>query len=110
MGLVHDYLLVMRGAERTFAAIAAFWPQAPVYTLLYDEEATQRRFVGHPVHTSPIQRLPLRQPRFRALLPVLPVAVQHLPTARHDIVISSSSAFAHGVSVSPAATHISYCH
>ena len=36
VGLVHDYLLVMRGAERTFAAIAECWPDAPIYTLLYD--------------------------------------------------------------------------
>lgn len=36
VGLGHDYLLVMRGAERTFEAIAALWPEAPVYTLLYD--------------------------------------------------------------------------
>ena len=36
VGLVHDYLLVKRGAERTFCEIAACWPGAPVYTLLYD--------------------------------------------------------------------------
>jgi glycosyltransferase involved in cell wall biosynthesis len=110
VGLVHDYLLVMRGAERTFAAIAECWPLAPVYTLLYDEEATERRFAGHQVHTSPLQRLPLRQPGFRALMPLLPVAVRQLAIADHDIVISSSSAFAHGVRVKAAATHICYCH
>ena len=35
IGLVHDYLLVMRGAERCFAAMADIYPEAPLYTLLY---------------------------------------------------------------------------
>ena len=36
--LVHDYLLVLRGAERTFAEIADCWADAPIYTLLHDRE------------------------------------------------------------------------
>ena len=40
--LVHDYLLVMRGAERTFAAMADAWPEAPIYTLLYDRDGIER--------------------------------------------------------------------
>ena len=49
-------LLVMRGAERTFAAMADLWPNAPIYTLLYDERGTRRTFAEHPVHTSYLQR------------------------------------------------------
>ena len=44
VGLVHDYLLEMRGAERTFAEIAHCWPDAPIYTLLYDPAGTGHRF------------------------------------------------------------------
>lgn len=110
MALVHDYLLVMRGAERTFATIAGRWPEAPIFTLLYDERRTEGRFAGHPLHTSVLQRLPVRQHGFRALLPVFPAAVGRLATDRYDVVVSSSSAFAHGVSVMPGATHICYCH
>ena len=50
--LVHDYLLVMRGGERTFAAIADIWPDAPIATLLYDEAGTHRLFAGRRVTTS----------------------------------------------------------
>ena len=46
LALVHDYLLVLRGAERTFAAMADVWPEAPIVTLLYDEEGTDGRFAG----------------------------------------------------------------
>jgi glycosyltransferase involved in cell wall biosynthesis len=110
VALVHDYLLVMRGAERTFAAIADCFPDAPIYTLLYDRDATDDRFAERSVHTSYLQRLGIRQAGFRRLLPLFPRAVEKLPVHEHDLVVSSSSAFAHGVRPREDATHISYCH
>jgi len=68
--LVHDYLLVFRGAERTFAAMADCWPQAPVATLLHDPAATAGRFDGHEIRTSPLQRLHPDQDSFRRMLPL----------------------------------------
>ncbi|CAA9476340.1 MAG: Glycosyltransferase [uncultured Solirubrobacteraceae bacterium] len=109
-GLVHDYLLVMRGAERTFAALAACWPDAPIHTLLYDPVGTNGRFVGRDVRPSPLQRLHVGQRGFRRLLPLFPLAAQRLPVADHDVVISSSSAFAHGVRPAGGALHVCYCH
>lgn len=108
--LVHDYLLVRRGAERTFAAIAACWPRAPIATLLYDEQALGDVFAGHAIRTSPLQRLGARQANFRALLPLFPAAASRLPVGGHDVVISSSSAFAHGVRPDPGAVHVCYCY
>lgn len=110
IGLAHDYLLVMRGAERTFAAIADLAPSSPIYTLLYDREGTQGRFESHPVITSPLQRLPLRQRGFRGLLPLFPAAAARLRADEHRLVISSSSAFAHGVRTGDGAVHVCYCH
>lgn len=108
--LVHDYLLTMRGAERTFAEIAACWPQAPLYTLLYDEEAVAAGFRGREVHTSYLQRLGARQSGFRGLLPLFPGAAERLPVSGFDTVVSSSSAFALGVRPGPGALHVCYCH
>jgi glycosyltransferase involved in cell wall biosynthesis len=108
--LVHDYLLVMRGAERTFLAMANCWPEAPIYTLLYDDEAMRRGFGGRSVHTSYLQRMGVRQRGFRRLMPLFPRAVERLPVAEHDLVVSSSSAFAHGVRRGPDALHVCYCH
>ena len=110
IALVHDYLLVMRGAERTFAAMAEAWPEAPIYTLLYDEDGTEGRFAGREIHTSYLQRLGVGQRRFRALLPAFPRAARSLPVAGHDVVISSSSAFAHGVLAGEKSIHVCYCH
>ena len=110
VALVHDYLLVLRGAERSFAAIADCWPEATIYATLYSEEGTAGRFAGRRVVCSPLQRLPMRQDGFRALLPLMPAAVRSLPVRDADVVISSSSAFAHGVRPRPGAVHISYCY
>jgi glycosyltransferase involved in cell wall biosynthesis len=110
VALVHDYLLVMRGAERTFAAIADCFPDAPIYTLLYDRDGTGQRFADRSVHTSYLQWLGIRQAGFRRLLPFFPRAVKTLPVQEHELVISSSSAFAHGVRPRVDATHVSYCH
>src|SRR4051812_18453023 len=109
-GLVHDYLLVLRGAERTFAAIADMWPQAPIATLLCDEEVVDARFSGHEVRTSGWQRLGLGQAGFRRLMPLLPRAAERLPVADCDVIVSSSSAFAHGVRPRSDAVHICYSH
>jgi glycosyltransferase involved in cell wall biosynthesis len=108
--LAHDYLLVMRGAERTFAAIAELYSDAAIVSLLYDELATDGRFAGRSITTSPLQRLGLSQTNFRRLLPLYPLAVERLKLPSCEVVISSSSAFAHGVRAPDGAMHICYCY
>jgi glycosyltransferase involved in cell wall biosynthesis len=110
VSLAHDYLLVMRGAERTFAAIADLYSQSPIFTLLYDERGTNRRFTGRSITTSPLQHLGVGQAKFRRLLPLYPFAVQRLRPPVSDVVLSSSSAFAHGVRAPEGAVHICYCY
>jgi glycosyltransferase involved in cell wall biosynthesis len=110
VALVHDYLLVMRGAERTFGAIAELYPRSPIFTLLYDERGTDGRFVDRHVTTSALQRLGVDQSTFRRLLPLYPFAVWSLQLPPSDVVLSSSSAFAHGVRAPEGAVHVCYCH
>ena len=110
VGLVHDYLLVMRGAERTFAAIADCWPDGDVNTTIYSRDGTGGRFDRRRIHTSYLQRLGVRQRGFRLLLPLFPSAVERLPVGDCELIVSSSSAFAHGVRPAPGAVHVCYCH
>jgi glycosyltransferase involved in cell wall biosynthesis len=100
----------MRGAERTFAAIAELYSHSPIFTLLYDAEGTNNRFAGRQITTSALQRLGVGQASFRRLLPLYPFAVQRLAMPDCEVVLSSSSAFAHGVHVPAGAVHICYCH
>ena len=110
VALVHDYLLVRRGGERTFEAIAECWPEAPIFTLLYDEEGMGGAFAGREVHTSYLGRLGVGQDGFRRLLPAFPHAARSLPLSDFDLVVSSSSAFSHLVLAGRDARHVCYCH
>jgi glycosyltransferase involved in cell wall biosynthesis len=110
VSLAHDYLLVMRGAERTFAAIADLYADAPIFTLLHDERGTNGRFAGRSVTTSALQRFGVDQSTFRRLLPLYPRAIERLKLPQSDVVLSSSSAFAHGVRVPDGAVHVCYCY
>ena len=108
--LVHDFLLDVRGGERVFAAICATWPQADLFTAVYDEEGTEGRFAHRRIHTSYLQRLRPTARTFRPLLPLYPHAVESFDLRGYDTVISSSSAWAHGVLVDAGAVHVCYCH
>ena len=107
---MHDFLLDLRGAERVFAAICDAWPEADVFTAVYDEHGTEGRFAHRAIHTSFLQRLRPTARTFRPLLPLYPHAVESFDLRGYDLVISSSSAWAHGVLVDPGAVHVCYCH
>ena len=110
VALVHDFLLDLRGAERVFAAICDAWPDADVFTTVYDEKGTEGRFADRAPRTSFLQRLQPTSRTFRPLLPFYPHAIESLDLRGYETVISSSSAWAHGVLVDPGAVHVCYCH
>jgi len=110
VALVHDFLLDLRGAERVFAAICDTWPDADVFTAVYDRDGTEGRFEHRHPNTSFLQKLRPTARTFRGLLPLYPHAIESLDLRGYDIVVSSSSAWAHGVIVDPGAVHVCYCH
>jgi glycosyltransferase involved in cell wall biosynthesis len=110
VALVHDFLLDLRGAERVFAAICDTWPDADVFTAVYDEAGTEGRFAHRHPTASFLQRVRPTARTFRPLLPLYPHAIESLDLRGYDIVVSSSSAWAHGVLVDPGAVHVCYCH
>ena len=110
IALVHDFLLDLRGAERVFAALCDMWPDADIFTAVYDERGTEGRFSGRAVHTSFLQRLRPSTRTFRALLPLYPAAIESFDLSGYDLVVSSSSAWAHAVLCDERTVHVSYCH
>ena len=109
MAIVHDYLNQRGGAERVVVAMAAIWPQAPVYTSLYRRDSAHQDFERLEVRTSMLDRLPVDR-RFRALAPLYPLAFSSFGTLSQELVISSSSGWAHAVRTSPESLHVVYCH
>ncbi len=110
VALVHDFLLDLRGAERVFLELCAMWPTADIYTAVYDEHGTEGRFSGRSVHTSFLQRLHPTARTFRTLLPLYPAAIESFDLSDYDLVVSSSSAWAHGIMCDGRTLHVSYCH
>ncbi|WP_372788283.1 glycosyltransferase [Paraconexibacter sp.] len=110
IALVHDFLLDVRGAERVFSVLCDLYPEADIFTAVYDEQGTEGRFAHRRIHTSFLQRLHPTARSFRALLPLYPYAMEAMDLRGYDLVISSSSAWAHGVIPDEDATHVCYCH
>src|SRR4051794_15785279 len=110
VALVHDFLVDLRGAERVFAAICDTWPEGDVFTAVYDEAGTEGRFAPRRPQASFLQTLRPTARTFRPLLPLYPHAIESLDLRGYDVVVSSSSAWAHGVLVDPGAVHVCYCH
>jgi glycosyltransferase involved in cell wall biosynthesis len=107
---VHDFLLDMRGAERVFLELCSMWPDADIFTAVYNERGTEGRFSHRTVYTSFLQRLHPTARTFRALLPLYPAAIESFDLSEYDLVISSSSAWAHAVLCDERSVHVSYCY
>jgi glycosyltransferase involved in cell wall biosynthesis len=110
VALVHDFLLDVRGAERVFMQMCDLYPQADVYTAVYDEDGTEGRFAHREIRTSFLQRTRPSARTFRTLLPLYPSAIESFDFSDYDLVISSSSAWAHAVICDEGTVHVSYCH
>lgn len=109
IALVHDYLNQYGGGERMLEIFCEMFPEAPIYTLLYDEHATGHVFSDREIHTSFLQKLPLIK-RYHRLIPFLmPIAIEQFDLSYFDVVISNSTSFAKGVITKPQTRHISYC-
>lgn len=109
MAIVHDYLNQRGGAERVVLEMAALWPTAPIYTSLYRPGSTFPEFARHRIETSFLDRLPVDE-GFRRLFPLYPAAFRSLGAIDAELVISSSSGWAHSVHTDPGSFHVAYCH
>jgi len=110
IALVHDHLAQDGGAEKVLKVLADMFPEAPIYTLLYEEKHVSKYFKGREVKTSIIQKLPGGVKHYQWYMPFMPMAVEFFDLSDFDIVISDASAFAKGVITKPDTLHICYCH
>jgi glycosyltransferase involved in cell wall biosynthesis len=108
VALVHDYLNQRGGAERVFASIARAWPDAPIYTALYDESAVGDLFPRSRVHRSYLAGIPLANRCFRALAPLYPRAFEAFDLRGFDAIVSSTTSWSKGIRVPPGAVHVCY--
>ena len=107
VAIAHDYLTQTGGAERVVLALCHAFPDAPVYTSLYEPAGTYPEFRAQDVRTSWLDRARLLRERHRLALPLLPLAFSTLRVDA-DVVVCSSSGWAHGIRAD--GRKIVYCH
>jgi len=110
VALVHDFLNQFGGAERVLLALHKIFPEAPIYTLLYDKEKVPQ-FASAKIIASDLQKLPkFIRKKHRLLLPFYPSAIEKFDFSGYDLVISSSGAFSKNIITRSNTKHICYCH
>ncbi len=111
IAIVHDFLNQYGGAERVLETLIELFPQAPIYTIIYESENLHHKFKDKEIHTSFFQNLPkfLRK-RLKYCLPFLPVAPETFDLRDFDLVISSSGAWSKGIITRLNTIHIAYIH
>lgn len=107
VALVHELLTMKGGAERVFRILANAYHDAPIYTLLYDEKKMGDWFPKERVRGF---RTPIFGYNHHHYLGKFPAQVESWDFSEYDLVISSSSAFAHGIITNGKPKHICYVH
>lgn len=108
VALVHDYLVDNGGAERVVEVFQELFPDAPLYTSVYDPPTTLASFATKDVRTSFLQKLNPGKKRYKWLLPLFPYAFESFDLNGFDMVLSSTTAFAKGVITGPKTCHFCY--
>lgn len=109
IAFVHDYLNQYGGAERVLETLCELFPEAPIYTLIYDEKMTGGVFKNREIHTSFLQKIPFAVSHHRFFPMLMPLAIEQFDLSYFDVVVSLSSSFAKGVITKPKTKHIDYC-
>ncbi|HEX6462212.1 MAG TPA: glycosyltransferase [Candidatus Saccharimonadales bacterium] len=111
VAIVADWLTTMGGAEPTVLKLHEIFPDAPIYTSVYDAKKMPA-FADCEIRTTYLQRVLPKFLRYKHVLwPVLRAfAFRSLDLSNYDIIISSASAEAKAVKKRPGAIHICYCH
>lgn len=110
VAIVHYWLIDRRGGERVVEALCELYPQADVFTNIYDPAPFTRTLAGHRVRTTFVNRLPWAARLRRFYLPLMPPALERLDLRGYDLVITSESGPAKGVVTGPGTLHLCYCH
>ncbi len=110
IALVHYWLVSMRGGEKVLESFCRIFPEADIYTHVFDPNAVSERIRAHTVETTFIQRLPAARRLYKYYLPLMPMALERLDLSDYDLVISFESGPAKGVITRPDSLHVCYCH
>jgi glycosyltransferase involved in cell wall biosynthesis len=110
IAIVHYWLVNFRGGERVVEALCRLYPQADLFTLVYNPRRMPETIRNRRITTSFLQGFPGASRRYQPYLPFFPVAVEQFDLRDYDLVISSDASVAKGVLTRPETLHVCYCH
>lgn len=110
VAIIHYWLVGMRGGEKVLEAICKIYPDADIFTHVYDPSAISSVLRKHNITTTFIAGLPYSVKMYKKYLPLMPMALEQLNLDEYDLVISSESGPAKGIITSSRALHVCYCH
>ncbi len=110
VALVHDWLVGTGGGEEVLYDFHSIFPDAPIYTLVYDDEKAPAWTRECEIRTTYLQEIPGAKTHHKLLLPLMPQAWEALDLTSYDLVLSSCSSCCKGVITSSSAKHVCYCH
>jgi glycosyltransferase involved in cell wall biosynthesis len=110
VAVVHDWLTIPGGSEQVVLQLLEMFPQAELFTSVYDPAPWPALIKERPVHASYLNRVPGAVRHYPKLLPLMNGAFRAFDLSGFDLVLSSSHACAKNVRTPPAAVHVCYCH
>lgn len=108
VALVHDWLVGRGGGERVLYDIHTLFPDAPIYTLVYDQDKAPEWCKECDIRTTYIQKWPGAKSHHKLLLSFMPKAWEALDLTEYDLVISCCASCCKGVITRPDAFHVCY--
>lgn len=110
VAIIHDWLTTWAGAECVLERLLTLLPDADLYSTIDTMPPEYRDgLVGRTPHTTMLQHVPRLAENYRALLPLMPMAIKAWDFSGYDLVISNSHAVAKGVTIPPGVRHVCYC-
>lgn len=112
IAIVHDWLNQKDGgAESVLFELATIYPEADIFTLVYNSKLFDSKLKKRKIITSRLSSFPSFMRRHpQLLLPFIKKAVEKWDFSSYDLVISSSTAWVKNINITGQTKHICYCH
>jgi len=110
IAIVHDWLTGMRGGEKVLEVLCELYPDATLVTLLHNKGKLSPVIEKMNIKTSFIDKLPMKEKKYRNYLPLFPMAIELIDFSEFDLIISTSHCVAKGAKPGKNGLHICYCH
>lgn len=110
VALVQEFLNQYGGSERVLEVFHELFPDATVYTLIYEPSEMPAFYKEWKIIDSPFLKYSFIRRYYKSFFFIYPIAIEQFDLSNYDLVISNSYSYTHGVFTPVSACHICYCY